>query len=76
MSTNEYIPDVALHILAMYMLTKPGLLDGIFSYQKSQFGYILEGLGMQNVGIFYDKWNILQPFGIFYCPLEYFTALW
>jgi hypothetical protein len=28
--------------------------DGSFSYQKSQFGYILEGLGMKNVGIFYD----------------------
>jgi hypothetical protein len=28
-----------------------GLPDGIFSYQKSQFGYILEGLGMENVGI-------------------------
>jgi hypothetical protein len=58
----------------MYMLTKPGLLDGIFSYQKSQFGDILEGLGMKNVvPIFYDNWNILQPFGIFYCP---FNNLW
>jgi hypothetical protein len=26
-----------------------GLPDGIFSYQKSQFGYILEGLGMENI---------------------------
>jgi hypothetical protein len=30
----------------------PGLPDGLFSYQKYQFGYILEGLGMENVGIF------------------------
>jgi hypothetical protein len=29
-----------------------GLPDGLFYYQKSQFGYILEGLGMEN-GIFY-----------------------
>jgi hypothetical protein len=29
-----------------------GLPDGIFSYQKSQFGYILEGLGMEKAGIF------------------------
>jgi hypothetical protein len=27
-----------------------GLQDGIVSYQKSEFGYILEGLGMENVG--------------------------
>jgi hypothetical protein len=37
------------------------LPDGLFSYQKSQFGYILEGLGVENVDIFYDH-------------LEYFTA--
>jgi cyanate permease len=39
------------------------LPDGLFSYQKSKFGYILEGLGMEKVGKFYD-------------PLEYFTAIW
>jgi hypothetical protein len=42
---------------------QPGLPDGLFSYQKSQFGCILEGLGMENVGIFYDR-------------LEYFTDIW
>jgi hypothetical protein len=30
-----------------------GLPDGIISNQKSQFGYILEGLRMENVGTFY-----------------------
>jgi hypothetical protein len=30
-----------------------GLPDGISSNQKSQFGKILEGLGMEKVGIFY-----------------------
>jgi hypothetical protein len=39
------------------------LPDGIFSYQKSRFGYIWEGLGMENVGIFYVH-------------LEYLTAVW
>jgi hypothetical protein len=29
-----------------------GLPDGLFSYQKYRLGYILEGLGMENVGIF------------------------
>jgi hypothetical protein len=29
----------------------PVLPDGLFSYKKYQVGYILEGLGMENVGI-------------------------
>jgi hypothetical protein len=29
-----------------------GLPDDAFSNYKSRFGYILEGLGMENVGIF------------------------
>jgi hypothetical protein len=33
-----------------------------FSDQKSQFGLILEGLGVENIGIFYDH-------------MEYFTAI-
>jgi hypothetical protein len=41
-------------------LVLPGCL---FSYQKSQFGEILEGHRMENIGILYDH-------------LEYFTAIW
>jgi hypothetical protein len=41
----------------------PGLPDGLFSNQKSQFGKNLNGLGMENVRIFYDH-------------LEYFRAIW
>jgi hypothetical protein len=41
-----------------------GLPDGLFSNQKSQFGYILVGLGMENIVIFYENLNILRPFGI------------
>jgi hypothetical protein len=33
----------------------------IFSYQKSQFGYILEGVGRENFG--------------FLCPIERFCGL-
>jgi hypothetical protein len=50
---------------------KPGLPDGLFSNQKSQFGLILQGLAMENLGIFYDHLvyftaigNILWSFGI------------
>jgi hypothetical protein len=38
------------------------LPDGIFSDQKSQFGQILDGLAMKDVGIFYGY-------------LVYFTAI-
>jgi hypothetical protein len=31
----------------------PVLPDAIFSYQNYHFGYILEGLGMENVAIFF-----------------------
>jgi hypothetical protein len=32
-----------------------GLPDGIFSYQKYQFGYILEDLGVEIFGIYYGN---------------------
>jgi hypothetical protein len=57
-----------------------GLPDGLFSNQKSEFGYILVGLGMEKVGIFYDYleyftaiWYILWPFGIVCGHLVYFS---
>jgi hypothetical protein len=34
-------------------LANSGLPDGLFSNQKSKFGKILEGLAMEDVGIFY-----------------------
>jgi hypothetical protein len=40
----------------------PGLPDGIFYNQKSQFGSILEGLAMEDVVTFYGN-------------LVYFTAI-
>jgi hypothetical protein len=39
----------------------PGLPDGIFSNRKSQFGSILEGLRLENIGMY-----ILWQFLIFY----------
>jgi hypothetical protein len=58
------------------------LPDGLLSYQKYQFGYILEGLGIENVGIFYDhliyftaKLYILCPFGIVCVHVVYFSRL-
>jgi hypothetical protein len=57
----------------------PGLPDGSFSCPKSQFGSILEGRGVENVGIFYDHleyltavWYILCPFGALCVHLAYF----
>jgi hypothetical protein len=56
------------------------LPDGLFSNQKSQFGFIFEGLAIDNLGIFYDHLvsftaigNILWSFGIFF-PVLYFVT--
>jgi hypothetical protein len=40
------------------------LPDDLFSNRTSQFGKILEGLGMEKVGLFYDHFE--WPFGTFY----------
>jgi hypothetical protein len=39
------------------------LPDGSFSNQKSQFGEILDGLGMEKVGIFFGHLIHFWPFG-------------
>jgi hypothetical protein len=44
-------------------MSAAGLPDGLFSDQKSQFGSNLEGIGMENVVMFYDH-------------LEYFKVMW
>jgi hypothetical protein len=53
------------------LFSKAGLPDGLFSNQKSQFGYILEGLAMENLGIFYEHLVYL-----FYGHWKYFMAIW
>jgi hypothetical protein len=55
--------------------------DGLFSNQKSQFGWILEGLAMEKVGIFYvylvysTAFENMWSFGIFYGHLIYFMVI-
>jgi hypothetical protein len=70
--TNENVPEAALEKSHVTNVSKPGLPDGIFSNQKSQFGQILEGLAMENVSLFCGHfinfpaiWYILWPFGKF-----------
>jgi hypothetical protein len=50
----------------------PGLPDGIFSYQKSEFGDIGKGLEMENVGMFYGYLEYFTDMGIFCVDLVYF----
>jgi hypothetical protein len=63
------------------------MVHGIFSYQKSHFGYILERLGVKNVGIFCGQlkyftaisdslWHliILSSFGLFFPALVYYIS--
>jgi hypothetical protein len=47
---------------------RSGLPDGTISNQKYQFGLILKGPAMEDVGI---KW----PFGLFYGHLVYFKVI-
>jgi hypothetical protein len=56
------------------------LPDGIFSNQKSQFGYFLESLALEDVGIFYGRLvyftaicEMLWPFDTVSFNLVYFT---
>jgi hypothetical protein len=49
-------------------ILQPGLPDGIFSIQKSQFEYILKGLEMEGVGIFIWPFVILCGHLVFLCP--------
>jgi hypothetical protein len=58
-----------------------GLPDGIISNQKSKFGLILEGLGIETVGIFCGLfeyimaiWYMFWPFGIFFWSIGIFSG--
>jgi hypothetical protein len=82
--TNDFLvqrPFDAMIQAGLFSTTWPStrvseLPDALFSYQKSQFGSILEGLGMENVGMFVTIWNILRPFGIICGSLVYFVVIW
>jgi hypothetical protein len=61
---------------------RAGLPDGIFSNQKSKFGYFLKCLAMEDVGIFYGQsvyftaiCYTLWTFGIFSGQLVYFSPI-
>jgi hypothetical protein len=59
------------------------LPDGLFSYQKSKFGQIFEGLRWENVALIYGRleyftniWDVLRPFGTFCANLvDFFPVL-
>jgi hypothetical protein len=62
---------------------RAGLPDGLFSNQKSQFGYILGVLQWKILEYFMTIWSILRPFGniswpfgIFCGHLVYFSPFW
>jgi hypothetical protein len=48
------------------LLSIPGLPDGLFSFQKSQFGHILEGLGIKMLVYFMAVWHMLCSLGTFF----------
>jgi hypothetical protein len=69
-----------INLQKQLVTSSPGLPDGLFLNQKSKFGDILEGLGMENVVKLYDHfeyftamWYILWQFGIVCTHLVYFS---
>jgi hypothetical protein len=53
----------------------PGLPDGLVSNQKSQFGYVLEGVAIEKIAVFYDQ-SVFMLLEIFYGHLVYFVVIW
>jgi hypothetical protein len=62
MSSSYRYTAIAVYA-STYAGLSSGLPDGLFSNQKSQFGKIFQGLGLENVDIFYGH-------------LEHFTDIW
>jgi hypothetical protein len=62
--------------IAIKVWHEAGLPDGTFSNQNSQFGYILEGLAVEEVVYFMAIRSIIRPFGIFCVHLVYFVSIW
>jgi hypothetical protein len=56
--------------------TRPGLPDGLFSDKKSQFGYILEGIAMEDFGTFYVILVYFMAICYIYVHLLYFLVIW
>jgi hypothetical protein len=54
----------------------PGLPDGLFSNQKSQFGQILEDLRMENAGIFYGHLEYLAVIRYILWPFGNVVVIW
>jgi hypothetical protein len=54
----------------------PGLPDGFFSDQKSQFGYILEDLGMENVIIYSGQLEYFTTIGYIIWQFDNFVVIW
>jgi hypothetical protein len=55
------------------LVLRSGLPDGLFSNQKSQFGYFVRSC-YGNLGIFYD--HLVYFTAIFYGHLVYFVVTW
>jgi hypothetical protein len=48
----------------------------VFSNQKSEFGYILEGLGMEKVSIFFGYFEFITAVWYIFWPLGNLVAIW
>jgi hypothetical protein len=78
---NWEVPSLILIENGRILNRWPGLPDGLFSNQRSQFGKNFQGLGLENFDIFYghleyfmDIWDILWPFVTFCVHLVHFSS--
>jgi hypothetical protein len=57
-------------------MTVAGLPDGFFLDPKSQFGYTLEELRMENVVIFSGYWEYDRTIGYILWAIDDFAVIW
>jgi hypothetical protein len=57
----------------------PPLAQGcqmVYFHTKTQFGFILEGRGMENVGMYSGHLQYIKAFGHIFRPLGHFVVIW
>jgi hypothetical protein len=62
------------YVVTTFAALSPGLPEGIFSNQKSQFGQILECLAMKEAGKFYGHLVYFTAISYTLCPFRIFCG--
>jgi hypothetical protein len=68
--------SIAIYLSVSSNVWAAGLPDGIFSYQKSQFGYFWSTLDWKMLVNLKTIWNTLRQFGVIYVYSVYCVVVW